>query len=318
MEEASEVEAQCERARQCLRQRQFDQAIELFREAVELDPSHAPACEGLAAACFHAEDYDGAIEQFNRLVKLRPRDAKPYVNLGAVYNRTERYDEAVAALQKAVQQSSQSSEAFYNLGIAYRNLDQLGMAVTAYREAIRLNPDSAEAHVNLANVYIEMSNFGQASSHFREALTLKPGLERAEAGLQRTEEASEASKLEISPFGRLVDTDQYARQSVATGAGRSLSSVERVKDCKEITDFTKQVADFGAEVHAQLRDELTPTLMELSRSLAEGADRASNIINHQDEFVAAVGRAMVLRRKLRESIDGLRQHEKSMTRVHDD
>ena len=318
MEETPEVEIQCEQARQCLRQRQFERATELFRQAVEIDPGHASACEGLATACFHGQDYAGAIEQFQRLATLRPHDEKPFINLGAVYNRMKQYDEAVTALRKAVQKSSQSSEAFYNLGIAYRNLDQLSMAVTAYREAIRLDPDSPEAHVNLANVYIEMRNFGQAASHFREALQLKPGMERAEAGLERTAEASEASKLEVSPFGRLVDTEQYARQSVATGAGRPLSSVERVEDRKKITELIELIADSGAEVHAQLRDELTPALMELSRSLAEGADRASNIIEHQDEFDAAVRRAMVLRRGVRGGIDGLRKHEEEMTRVSDD
>ncbi|MFP6770266.1 MAG: tetratricopeptide repeat protein, partial [Planctomycetaceae bacterium] len=77
MEETPEIDAICQEARQCLKQKELDQAVALFRQALEIDSGHVLALEGLAAACFYAESYDEAIEHFGRLAELKPRDAKP-------------------------------------------------------------------------------------------------------------------------------------------------------------------------------------------------------------------------------------------------
>ncbi len=313
MDETRDVDALCQQARVCLRESRLDEATRLFGEALAIDDEHAEACEGLAAACFHAKDYPGAIEHFERLADLRPLDARPLINLGAVYNRQKEFDKAVAALRKGVGKDSRSSEAFYNLGIAYRNLEQHSMATTAYSEALRLNPDMSEAHVNLANVYVEMSNYRKAIEHYGEALKLKPGMQRAESGLKRAEEAVEASKAEISPFGRLVESQDGDRGSVTTGAGRVLSSVEREKDRATIREMAIEIHESAEEVTVQLRGELTDAILELGRSIAEGADRASNIVENQDHFESSLGRSQVLRKRFRDALQALGDHEESMT-----
>ena len=313
MSETLDADALCQEAKQCLRRGRLDEAARLFGEVLAVDEEHAEAREGIAVACFHAKDYPGAIEHFERLSVLRPLDARPMINLGAVYNCQKEYDKAVAALRKGVQKDSRSSEAFYNLGIAYRNLDQHSMATTAYREALRLNPDMPEAHVNLANVYVEMRNHRKAIQHYDDALKLKPGMKRAESGLRRAEEAIESAKTEISPFGRLVDTEDYNRGTVATGGGRVLSSVAREKDRATIRDLADEIQESGQEVTVQLRDEMAEAILDLGRSVAAGADRASNIVENQDRFESSVGRSKVLRKRFREALQALSDHEGTMT-----
>lgn len=315
MGEPPDVDSLCQEARERLRQGRLDEARRLFGEVLAVDKEHAEACEGFAAVCFHEKDYPGAIEHFELLSTLRPMDGRPLINLGAVYNRQKEYDKAVAVLRKGVQKDSQSSEAFYNLGIAYRNLDQFSMATTAYSEALRLSPDMAEAHVNLANVYVEMKNYRKAIHHFQDALQLKPGMKRAEVGVQRAEEAIEASKTEVSPFGRLVGTDDSNRGTVATGGGRVLSSVERHKDRTTIRDLADEIQESAQEVTVQLRDEVTIVILELGRSIAEGADRASNIVENQDEFETTIGRSRELRKRLRDAVQSLSDHEDEMNRI---
>jgi tetratricopeptide (TPR) repeat protein len=312
MGETRDIDALCEQARVCLRESRLDEATRLFGEVLAIDDEHAEAREGLAAACFHAKDYPGAIEHFERLADLRPLDARPLINIGAVYNRQKEFNKAVAVLRKGVGKDARSSEAFYNLGIAYRNLGQHSMATTAYSEALRLKPDMSEAHVNLANVYVEMSNNRKALEHYHEALKLKPGMKRAESGLQRAEEAIEVAKAEISPFGRLVESHDGDRGSVTTGAGRVLSSVEREKDRATIREMAIEIHESAEEVTVQLRGELTDAILELGRSIAEGADRASNIVENQDHFESSLGRSQVLRKRFRDALQALGDHEESM------
>ncbi|MDP7277498.1 MAG: tetratricopeptide repeat protein [Planctomycetaceae bacterium] len=314
MEETSEIDELCQEARRCLKQGELDRAMALFQQALEVDSGHVLALEGLAAACFYAESYDEAIEHFGRLAELTPRDAKPQINLGAVHSRLKQYPQAVESLRKAVQKDSQSSEAFYNLGIAYRNLEEMGMATTAYREALRLNPEMSEAHVNLGNLYVEMSNFRSAITHYNEALKLKPGLQRAEAGLRKAEEATKASQTQFSPFGRLVDATKENPADVASGGGRVLSSVERGKDRRAILELASEIHDSSNDVKEQLKSEMVAVLLDLGRSISEGADRASNIVETQDEFESTVERSMALRRRLRKAMQALEDHEQQMNR----
>jgi tetratricopeptide (TPR) repeat protein len=313
MGETRDVDALCQQARMCLRKRRLDEATRLFGEALAIDDKHAEAFEGLAAACFHAKDYPGAIKHFERLADLRPLDARPLINIGAVYNRQKEFDKAVAVLRRGVGKDSRSREAFYNLGIAYKNLGQHSMAATAYSEALRLKSDMPEAHLNLANVYVEMSNHRKAIEHYREALKLKPGMQRAESGLQRAETAIESAKVAISRFGRLVESDDGNRGTVTTGAGRVLSSVEREKDRATIQKMAIEIHESAEEVTVQLRGEMTDVILELGRSIAEGADRASNIVENQDCFQSSLGRSKVLRKRFRDALQALVDHEESMT-----
>lgn len=312
MDETLDVDRLYKEGKQCLRENRLEDAIRLFGEILAIDEEHADANEGMAAACFHAKDYPKAVEYFRRLADLRPLDARPLINLGAVYNRQKEFDKAVETLRKSVQKDSRSSEAFYNLGIAYRNLDQLSMATTAYCEALRLNPDMPEAHVNLANVYVEMSNHRKAIHHYQDALKLKPGMQRAEAGLQRAEEVIRVNKEGINPFGRLVDSGDYTRGAVATGAGRVLSSVERVKDRSTVRDLAAEIHESAEEVTAQMRDEAIGMILELGRSIAAGADLASNVVQNQEQFESAIGRTRLLRKRLHVGVQALIEHEESM------
>ena len=312
MSEPLDVDAVCAKAKACVREGKLDQAISLFQQVLEVQEAHAEAREGIAAAYFHAGNDSEALEHFKRLADLNPLEARPLINLGAVYNRLKDFERAVDVLRKAVQKDSRSSEAFYNLGLSYRNLDQLGMATTAYGEALRLNPDMPEAHVNLGNVCVAMGNFRKAIDHFNDALKIKPGMPRAEAGLLRAEEASDVSNAEISPFGRLVDVDQFDGRSVATGGGRVLSSVERAKDRRTVRELAAEIHESAREMTSQLRDELTEAILEMGRSIAEGADRASNIVENQEHFELSVGRSRVLRKRLRDALKALRDHETQM------
>ena len=313
MTDAADVDQLCQQARERLKQREFDEAAGLFRRAIEIDDSSAAAHEGLAATCFHVGDLEGAIEHFTQLTVIDPLGGKSWINLGAVHNRQGDYEKAVECLRKGLQRELKSSEAYYNLGIAYRNQDQMGMVVTAYREAIRLRPEMSAAHVNLANVLLDMANYGQAQIHYHEALRLKPGLARAEAGLRRAEQVVADSQKEISPFGRLVEEGAYLQREVVTGAGRSLSSVERARDRESVLKLSCEISESAGEVLEQLRLDLLGSLMALNRAIAEGADMASHVVDHQETFRLALSRSQQARKRLRDALETLKLHEQEMS-----
>ena len=127
------------------------QAIHYFEEAVELDPSYAPAYAGMADA------YDELAD----LTYLAP---------------TEAFPKAKAAALKALEIDSTLSEAHTVLGeISWWYDWDWATAEKEYRRAIELNPSSAVAHLRYAYLLATVfGRFDQAIAEGKRAQELEP------------------------------------------------------------------------------------------------------------------------------------------------
>lgn len=270
------VDGLCEQARHCLKQRDAASAIRLYEQALEQNPDHIPAYEGLAGVCFALKDYDRAVENFQRLIALDPRNAAPLVNLGAAYNRQGKFQEAVKVLRQAMARDRRCAEAYYNLGTAQRGLQQLSMAVSAFKETIRLSPEMYDAYVNLGQVLLEMGNPTQAVLNFERALQLKANLPRAQHGLMLARQRIDDAKKAISPFGRLVDEKEVARKAVmAEVQFRELSPQERFEDRRDVHRLAKESEQCSVALFNQLKNELSPAILHLSKLVSNEKDPAT-------------------------------------------
>jgi Flp pilus assembly protein TadD len=81
----------------------FDRAIELFREALRIDPQLAIAWNGLSLAYRQKGELEAAIEAGRRLIELEPDDPLSHTNLSILYQRggmiPEAEEERAAAMQ---------------------------------------------------------------------------------------------------------------------------------------------------------------------------------------------------------------------------
>src|ERR1700756_2532915 len=149
------IESLCHKARQAVAQGNYEQARQIYLQALGLRSDAPDVHYGLATVCFLLNDLPSAAYHFKEVTRLDPLRAGAYINLGAVYNRLNMLDEAVKVLRRGIQLDHNRSEGYYNLGLVYRRLGQLDLAIQAYREATRINPRMADAHYNLGNLYLE-------------------------------------------------------------------------------------------------------------------------------------------------------------------
>jgi tetratricopeptide (TPR) repeat protein len=77
------------------------EAIEKFKEAVEIDPKYAPAYNGWGNALRILKQHEGAIEKFEISIKLDSTRAIPYLNLATELSLENRKEEAREHLLKA-------------------------------------------------------------------------------------------------------------------------------------------------------------------------------------------------------------------------
>lgn len=171
----------------------LENAIDTFREALNLDSKNVAATLGLSEAL--------ALKGNSRLEKELPREAK------ALFLEALKYD-------------PKNSAAYFGLGEVYGELDQTGDAIANYEKALENNKGLTEIYVPLGILYFQTGEIAKADDMLTKAVASAPdraetqyffGIVRAAQG--KNDEAVEAFKKArtIDPnyaesFGRLGDT----------------------------------------------------------------------------------------------------------------
>lgn len=306
----TEFDVLAKNARRAFRKKNLLEAIDLFEEALELEPDDVGVHEALATTCYLAQDHPGAIRHFMRLTQLKPRDSTAWVNLGAIHNLREEYQEAIKASRKGIQRDGKNAEAYYNLGIAQKNLAQTSMAVAAYRESVRLDPDNADAHVNLANIYMEQVNHRKAKKHYEQALRVNPKFDRAKRGLALAEKLLAGGNAEMAnPFGRLVDTSKLVERDAVVVQGPKLTDDERFADRQFIQLSAGESLDQAELLLKHLSERIEPCLLSLTRLLAQNPDQQRGMYETQQEYREAVNRMCELYANWEVEFFRLKKHE---------
>lgn len=153
---------------------QLDSAVDLIRQAVQLNPGLAEAWTNLGCVLVHRGKVDEAIAAYTQAGQLSPSRAGAHYALGLLLQGQGRLDEAIAAFSRATQSKPDYAEAHFKLGMALRSKGRLDEAIAAYSKAIELKPDLPDAHNNLANVLRDKRLLDEAIAEYTKAVQLNP------------------------------------------------------------------------------------------------------------------------------------------------
>ncbi len=114
-----------------------EDAILLYRHALQLDPRHNNTHFNLAACLERRGRYDEALTHYRMEGEIDPDDADVPYRIGRVYVKMERYTDAIEPLQTAIRLAYPNvNPHIYNyLGQAYEALGQTNKATVMYRKA---------------------------------------------------------------------------------------------------------------------------------------------------------------------------------------
>ena len=311
MNSLPDVQQLVEQAKQAIKSRQLDAAIDLFQQAIAQDEFNAKLHESLVSAFVLAKEFDLAAEQLERILRMAPQNVNAMVNLGAMYNKLGKHAESADILRKAIAKDKKSSYGYYNLGIAQRHLGDLSMAASAYREAIRLDPNLVDAHQNLGNILLEQGQLKQAITHYEAALKIKPEFEAAKRGLERAKGEKDKANQSSSPFGRLVDASMIQGAS-GPQLDRELTEEERLRDRSTIYKLTQGIEMASLAFVEFLKTDLDKVLSALNRSIAQESVSPGSISRAYEDYQDALTRCSNLRRALKRKMLELRAHEEIM------
>ena len=225
-------------------------ALQHYRRAVELDPSHRHALLGLAQMYGATQRYDDAAHtwrqfldhypdqddvrlqfadflrlrgqsqesaaEYQKLLARQPDQAHLYLRLGRAEAAANRLEQAEAAYLRALELGSQS--AHYLLGQLYEAQGQPERAEQAYQQLLAQQPDHLAGLCHLADLLLKRGDEDTAKGHLLAALTLDPNNAHALRSMGTLEANQGQYRQALQRFERILQhhpRDLQARRSLS-------------------------------------------------------------------------------------------------------
>ncbi|MGI6416909.1 MAG: tetratricopeptide repeat protein [Thermoguttaceae bacterium] len=172
--DASEASKEkCKLADRMREQRQFTEAIRLYNEAIQLDPSHVCAHTGLGWTYALQGRTQSGMDQMNRTVAMFPESAKALIERGVFATNISRLDIAEADADKAIL-LSYCAQAYELRAFCYLKRGQHQSAVNYLDMAIKIFPNARAVYSLRAQAHRGLGNRAQAAADDAKARELQP------------------------------------------------------------------------------------------------------------------------------------------------
>jgi len=123
----------------------YQEAIEVLREAVKRRQQDAQAWLHLGIALSRAGENKDARKAFEKAIKLRPEMPEPHIGMAFIFLAAGKLREAEAAAIRAVALDARNAEAHYSLGLVHMRRGAPAKALEEANAALQINPNFAGA-----------------------------------------------------------------------------------------------------------------------------------------------------------------------------
>jgi tetratricopeptide (TPR) repeat protein len=146
---------------------QYDQSIENFNRAIEIDPEYSMAYASRGLVWVKTGKYDRAIEDYNTAIEINPELDRAYIRRGMAWTKMKKYDRAIEDFSKAMEISPRRAGAYNSLAwllatcpdAKYRDGKR---AIQIATKAVELSGSAAVMMSTLAAAYAEQKQFKKA------------------------------------------------------------------------------------------------------------------------------------------------------------
>ena len=152
----------------------LDEARTAFENALRIDALNGTAHDGLANILKLEGKEDAAIVSLQTALRFDPNQARSLATLASLLSQRGDNEEARALCLRALGVAPKFAPALASLGLIYRRMDKLDLAEEHYKKAIEQNPGLDTAYVNLAQLYVRQGKSAEAIEQFRNAVKARP------------------------------------------------------------------------------------------------------------------------------------------------
>jgi|Deesub1362B_J571_1020462.scaffolds.fasta_scaffold02451_6 tetratricopeptide (TPR) repeat protein len=152
----------------------FEDAIQHYKKAVELDPEKAINYKHLADLYIRTNQPELAIEALESYVKMSPEDRDAQEKLAVLYRTTGREDEAIRKKEEILAKNPDDTGLMFDLGKAYYNRGESEKAVEMLNRLLQKEPENVEALQYLAGAYMNLERYDSAIATYKKILKIQP------------------------------------------------------------------------------------------------------------------------------------------------
>lgn len=183
---------------------EIDKSIEVFRQAVKLNPDLAEAHFKLGICyAIREKETETVSEQPLEEPTPTPKNKKETPKLK---DSEKAFESAVKTYKKFLAKNPKDDAAHFNLGRSYNKLNDDSEALKALRQAVKLKPDNSEYQIEMGEVLTKLAQYDEAVRVLKKVaaadetnLQVEEMLEKAQAGKRRVDFGKKTVTMENKP-----------------------------------------------------------------------------------------------------------------------
>ncbi|MFA4843081.1 MAG: tetratricopeptide repeat protein, partial [Candidatus Omnitrophota bacterium] len=261
--------------------KEYDEAIEAFTKAIDLNPEYAEAYGNRAASYNNQGNFDEAIKDYTRAIELKcPNLAVVYYSRGLSYRGKKDYEKAAQDYGKATELKPDYLEVYLDLGLMHFVLGKYeaesfakaakidsGKTISYLTELIRLNPKHSVPYFYRGYVYNELKEYAKAIDDYTKYLESNPN--------DRTVYYNRA--LAYQNLGRHQEAITDATRAIELDVNYVSAYQTRGESYFEIKDYQKALVDLDKAIQLEprsvrvyyYRGKVYQALGEFDRAIAD-------------------------------------------------
>ncbi len=161
------------------KQQDFDQAEELYTEAIQIDPQFGSAYARRGQIRLAHGDIEEALADFDEALELDATAVEALWWRGDAHAVAGQLDKAVEDYNRVLAIQPDLIRARFNLAVALRQKGDTGRALTEFTRVIKVRPSDAKAYLKRGEIHLKHGNGELAEADFRTALRHDPECDQA-------------------------------------------------------------------------------------------------------------------------------------------
>ena len=157
------------------RQQMWAQAFEHVDMAMEGQPSNPALSYNHGAFLYNTQRYDEAVEPFRRAHELEPESLQYHQTYASSLEAAGRHEECVAELTTLLDTHPHEASLYYDRGHSWMKLGETEKARRDTQRAISLSPDLTGAHYLLGKIHEQDEELSKALAAYSRVVELEPG-----------------------------------------------------------------------------------------------------------------------------------------------
>ncbi len=151
----------------------YNEAEELFKKALEINPRNESACVGLGWVYIGQAKSAEKEAFFKKQLELNPKNNSAYHMLGWLQMQQGKYSEAEESFEKALELDFRNEDVYIKLGWLYMTQKKYAQAERLFKRLIELEPQNERGYRDLVTLYEDMGRFNLAKDYADKAESLK-------------------------------------------------------------------------------------------------------------------------------------------------